>query len=63
MNRRRESLYVSYYASRIGDNMHDLTHRILDALSKGPMTPDEVAKSLGILVYSPRVFIEVDREG
>jgi len=28
--------------------MHDLTHRILQELSKGPMTPDEVAKGLGI---------------
>lgn len=28
--------------------MHDLTHRVLEELSKGPMTPDEVAKSLGI---------------
>ena len=28
--------------------MHDLTHRILGELSKGPMTPDEISKSLGI---------------
>jgi len=43
-----KSLYVSRYTLKMVDDMHDLTRRILDTLSKGPMTPDEVAKSLGI---------------